>query len=188
MITTSTDHDRSAGTLRVLLAVHGGEATGWGLEARRILATWTAPSVRVLAVVDAPQPAFTSLLPAAARRHDAARRAWERLEQKRLQRLLDDLLPLVPGAPALAWVTTHADPGRTIAEDAATWRADVVLVGAAPPPGPFVSAVHERLIRHASCPVLVVPVPVAPRRRARVPVPALVVVRKGGHVAAGQEA
>jgi nucleotide-binding universal stress UspA family protein len=185
MTTTSTDHDRSAGAIRVLLAVHGGEPAGWGLEARRILATWSAPSVRVLAVVNAPRPAFTSLLPAAARRHQAAQRTWERLEEERLQHILDDLTPLLPDTAALAWIKdAHADPGRAIAEDAAAWRADIVLVGAAPAPGPFLGAVHERLIRHASCPVLVTPLPVAPRRPARVPAP----VRRRARVAAGQEA
>jgi nucleotide-binding universal stress UspA family protein len=185
MITMSTDHDRSAGAIRVLLAVHGGEPDGWGLEARRILATWSAPSVRVLAVVNAPRPVFTSLLPAAARRHQAALRTWERLEEERLQQTVDDLTPLLPGTPGIGWIKdVHADPGRAIAEDAAAWRADIVLIGAAPPPGLFFAAVHERLIHHASCPVLVTPVAVAPRRRARVPAP----VRRRARVAAGQEA
>jgi nucleotide-binding universal stress UspA family protein len=189
MTVTSTDHDRAAGALRVLLAVHGGEPAGWGLEVRRILATWSAPSIRVLAVVDAPRVSFTSLLPAAARRHHGASRAWARLEQERLQRLLDDLLPLLPGALAPTWIhAAQADPGRAIAEDAATWQADVVLVGAAPAAGPFLGAVHERLIRHAPCPVLVTPVPVAPRRRARVPAPAAARARRRAPVAAGQEA
>jgi nucleotide-binding universal stress UspA family protein len=141
--------------------------------------------VRVLAVVNAPRPAFTSLLPAAARRHQAAQRTWERLEEERLQQILDDLTPLLPGAAEIAWIRdVHGDPGRAIAEDADAWRADIALVGAAPAPGPFLAAVHERLIRHASCPVLVTPVPVAPRRRARVPSP----VRRRARIAAGQEA
>ena len=187
-MTITTDHDRLAGALRVLLAVHGEEAAGWGLEARRILATWSAPSIRVLAVVNAPRPAFTSLLPAAARRHQAAQRTWERLEEERLQQVLEDLTPLLPGAPAIAWIKDgHADPGRAIAEDAAVWRADLVLVGAAAAPRPLLGAVHERLIRHAPCPVLVTPVPITPRRRARVPAPAPSPTRRP-RLVAGQEA
>jgi nucleotide-binding universal stress UspA family protein len=189
MTVTSKDHHRSAGAVRVLLAVHGGEAAGWGLEAGRVVATWSAPAVRVVAVVDLPRPPFTSLLPAASRRHHASREAWRRVEQERLRRLLDDLTPTLPGTPDVAWVeAAHSDPGRAIAEYAATWGADVVLVGAAPAPGPWLGAVHERLIRHAPCPVLVTPVPVAPRRRARVPAPARALARGGQGVTAGQEA
>jgi nucleotide-binding universal stress UspA family protein len=189
MTVTSYDHDRSAGAIRVLLAVHGGEAAGWGLEARRALAMWTAPSVRLLAVVNVPRPPFTSLLPSAARRYHAAREAWQGLEEERLRRRLDDLTPTLPGAPDVAWINAApGEPGRAIAEYAATWGADVVLVGAAPAPGPWLRALHERLIHYASCPVLVTPVPVAPRRRARVPAPARALARGRRSVTAGQGA
>jgi nucleotide-binding universal stress UspA family protein len=186
MITTPDDHRRPADAMRVLLAVHGGEASGWGLEARRILATWNAPSVRVLAVVDVPRRSFRSLLPAAARRYRDALEAW--VESERLRRLVEGLLPMLPGVPEVAWVrAAHGDPGRTIADSAATWSADVVLIGAAAP-GLWLSAVHERLIRHASCPVLVTPVALVRGRRARVPSLTLTRARRRLGLLAGQEA
>ncbi|HEU4366915.1 MAG TPA: universal stress protein [Methylomirabilota bacterium] len=187
MTVTSEDRLRTGEATRVLLGVHGGEPAGWELEARRAIAMWGAPCVRILAVVDVPRPPFASLLPAAARRYHAAREAWHRAEQRRLQGLIDDLAPLLPGGCDLAWTTaTRSDPGRAIAEYAAAWGADVVLVGAAPAPGPWLGAVHERVIRHARCAVLVTPVSLAPRRRARVPAPARVLGRARRAVVAGQ--
>lgn len=189
MTVTSDDHARPERATRVLLAVHGGESPDWSLDVRQALARWNPTSLRILAVVTVPRPPFTSLLPSAGRRYHAAREAWRRIEQERLQRQIDALTPRLPGVADVAWAgADHGDPGRTIAEYAATWRADVVLVGAAPAPGPWLGAVHERLIRHASCPVLVTPVPVAPRRRARVPAPARALARERGSVVAGQEA
>jgi nucleotide-binding universal stress UspA family protein len=186
MIIAPDDHCRLAGAMRVLLAVHGGEASGWGLEARRILATWSAPSVRVLAVV-VPRRSFRSLLPAAARRYRDALEAW--VESERLRRLVEGLLPMLPGVPEVAWVrAAQGDPGRTIAESAVTWSADVVLVGAAAAPGLWLSAVHERLIRHASCPVLVTPVALVGGRRARVPSLTATRARRRLGRLAGQEA
>jgi hypothetical protein len=103
--------------------------------------------------------------------------------------VIDDLAPLLPRGSDLAWTTaTRSDPGRAIAEYAATWGADVVLVGAAPAPGPWLGAVHERLIQYAPCAVLVTPVSLAPRRRARVPAPARVLPCARRGVVAGQEA
>jgi len=187
MTVTSDDHARPEEITRVLLAVHGGESADWSLEVRRALALWATTAVRILAVLAVPRPPFTSLLPAAARRYHAARAAWLHLEREHRQRQIDALAPLLPGAPDVAWSrATHGDLGRAIADYAATWRADVVLVGGVAAPGPWLGAVHERLIRHAACPVLVTPVPVAPRRRARVPAPAL--GRSRPAVVAGQEA
>jgi nucleotide-binding universal stress UspA family protein len=125
--------------------------------------------VRVLAVVNVLRASFTSLLPVAARRYQAACADWQRLEGERLQRLLDDLTPLLPAAADVVWArSTGAELDRAIAEHAAGWSADVILIGAAPAAGPWLGAVHERLIRHAPCPVLVTPVAAPPRRTARV--------------------
>jgi nucleotide-binding universal stress UspA family protein len=186
---TSADGVRPGGATRVLLAVHGGEALDWGLAVRQALAICHATSVRILAVASVPRPSFTSLLPAAARRYRAARRAWLALEQERLQRQIDALTPLLPGIPDVTWINAdHGDPGRAISEYAVTWRADLVLVGAAEAVGLWVGSVHERLIRRAPCPVLVTPLPVAPRRGVGVLASAAAPARDRRPVAAGQEA
>lgn len=174
------DHYRQAS--RLLLAVHGGEPETWSADVARAVGLWGTAALRVLAVVSVPRPPLASLLPAAARRYHGAREAWRRLESERLQPSIDRLLERLPGGGEVVWATDgQSDPGRTIAEHAAAWRADAVLVGAAPAPGPWLGAVHERLIRHAPCPVFVMPAVSAPRRRARVPasVPAVVGPRRG---------
>jgi nucleotide-binding universal stress UspA family protein len=173
MTTTTFDHHRARGATRVLLAVHGGEPSTWAADVARTVSLWGTPALRILAVVTVPHPPFAGLLPSAARRYHGARAAWQRLEEQRLQPLIDRLLTHWPQAD-VAWASAQkSDPGRTIAEHAETWGADAILVGAAPPAGPWLGTVHERLIRHAPCPVLVVPVAPAPRRRARVLTPVL---------------
>jgi nucleotide-binding universal stress UspA family protein len=146
---------------RVLLAVHGHEAPTWPPEACRALSLWRNPVVRVLAVLDVPSPPLTALGRHAGRAYRAARTEWARLEAARLQPALDRLLPLLPaGVEVVHAPSVQGDPGRAIAQGAREWPADVVLVGA-PAPGVrrrlWPGAVHERVLRHAACPVLLTP-------------------------------
>ena len=145
---------------RVLLAVHGGEPSGWGLEARRVVAMWKQPTICILAILAVPCPPFTSLIPMAARKYRAARAGWEQAERERLQRVIDDVTVALPTPPDVAWVpVTFLDPGRAIAEHAMTWCADVLLLGATPSAGLWLGTVHDRVLRLANCPVLVLPRP-----------------------------
>jgi nucleotide-binding universal stress UspA family protein len=156
----SEDPDRSRPPTRVLLAVHGGEPAGWAREARRSVARWAQPSVRVLGLIGVPCPPFTSLIPVAARRYRAARSAWEDAERKRVQRVIDEIAPALPAGADVVWATvSYGDPGRAIAEHACTWGADVLLLAAAPAAGLWLGTVHDRVLRRARCPVLVTPVP-----------------------------
>jgi nucleotide-binding universal stress UspA family protein len=60
------------------------------------------------------------------------------------------------------WVpVSYGDPGRTIAEHARAWTADVVLMAMSPAAGPWLGAVHDRVVRSARCPVLLIPAPAA---------------------------
>jgi nucleotide-binding universal stress UspA family protein len=159
-LVTSNDRDRDQSLTRVLLAVHGGEPAGWGPEARRTVALWARPSVRVLGLVAVPCPPFTSLIPAAARRYRAARAAWADAERKRVQRVIDEIAPALPAEADVVWArVSYRDPGRVIAEHACMWAADVLLIAAAPAAGLWLGAVHDRVLRRARCPVLVTPVP-----------------------------
>jgi nucleotide-binding universal stress UspA family protein len=67
----------------------------------------------------------------------------------------------------------RADAGRTIADHAAACQADVIVVGRDPRSGltrGLVGAIHERVVQHATCAVLVTPAAAPPaRRRARTP-------------------
>ena len=158
--------------LRVLIAVHGRERVGWMAEACRVLARWSAPSVRVLAVLDVPAPPFTSLTPYARRRYAGARAAWRAQEEIRLQEMLEQLLPLLPRTVDVVRVAGPGDVARSIVHHAAAWPADVVVVGA-PVPGLrswlWPGTVHERVLRRMPCAVLVTapqptPAPTRPGR------------------------
>jgi nucleotide-binding universal stress UspA family protein len=165
-VTPVTFHDRArlVESTRALLAVHGGEPVGWGRETRRIVAMWAKPSVRVLAVIAVPCPPFTSLIPPAARMYRTARAAWRAAEEQRVQRVIDDIAPALPHDPDVVWVTvSYGDPGRTIAEHARAWAADVVLMAVTPSAGFWLGTVHDRVVRRAGCPVLLMPAPGASR-------------------------
>jgi nucleotide-binding universal stress UspA family protein len=165
-VTAVPSHDRAPllESTRVLLAVHGGEPEGWGREMRRTVALWANPSVRILAVLAVPCPPFTSLIPPAARMYRAARAAWRAAEEKRVQRAIDEITPALPRDPDIVWATvSYADPGRTIAEHARAWAADVLLMAVTPAAGLWLGAVHDRVIRRAGCPVLLTPAPDARR-------------------------
>jgi nucleotide-binding universal stress UspA family protein len=151
--------DRLQTATRILLAIHGGEPPGWARAARRTVGLWDSPSVRVLGLVAVPSPPFTSLIPAAARRYRAARTAWEDAERARVQRVIDAVTPALPGGVDVVWVrVSYTDPGRTITEHAQMWSAHVLLLAAPPTTGPWLGAVHDRVIRRARCPVLITPV------------------------------
>ena len=49
--------------MRILVAVHGHEPPNWARELPGVLPLSPGAVVRVLAVVDVPAPAFTSLTP-----------------------------------------------------------------------------------------------------------------------------
>ncbi len=164
-------HQPGGSTLRVLIAVHGYEPAEWGPATCRALSMWASPTVRVLAVLDPPSPPFTSLIPPARRAYHGALAEWGRQETARVQRVVDRVLQVLPSAPEVVRVpASHGDTGRTIAEYAGRWPADLIVV-AAPAPGAWSwllpGAVHERVVRNASCPVLIMPQPGAPGRRAR---------------------
>jgi len=155
---TTEDH-RSTVPLRVLVAVHGYEPSGWAEETSRLVSTWACPCVRVLGVLDVPTPPFTSLTGTARRAYGAARAQWTEIERARLD---GPIAALMPGLPRQAEVirtpASRGDIARTIAAQAHAWPADLAIVGA-PAPG-FRSwlrtgPVHERLVRLASCAVLV---------------------------------
>jgi len=153
--------------MRALIAVHGHEAAGWADELSRALPSLSDAVVRVLVVLDVPTPPFTSLTPTARRLHRAALASWRRLEEDRTRRSLDGLLAVLPtGVEVIHAPASHADPGRAIADHADEWQADLVALGTH---GPrplsrlLLGAVHERVVRHATCAVLVV----SPRATAR---------------------
>ena len=154
--------------MRALIAVHGHEAAGWAVEVSRALPSLSDAVVRVLVVLDVPTPPFTSLTPSARRLYQTALASCRRLAHDRTRHSLDELFTVLPkGVEVIRVPASHADPGRTIADHAAEWRADIVALGTHTPrplPRLLFGTVHERVVRHATCAVLVAP----PRAVARV--------------------
>jgi nucleotide-binding universal stress UspA family protein len=159
MTGVTIEERRSTVPLRVLVAVHGYEPPGWAEETCRLVSSWSCPSVRLLAVLDVPSPPFTSVTGAARRAYGAARAQWTEIEHARLEGPIATLRPGLPReAEVVRTPASRGDIARTIAAQAHGWPADLVIVGA-PAPG-FRSwlrtgPVHERLVRLASCAVLV---------------------------------
>jgi nucleotide-binding universal stress UspA family protein len=152
---------REATRARVLVAVHGHEPAGWVAEAVRAV---PRPSeLRIVTVLDTSVPAFTSLLPAARRRYAAAAAAERRTERERVSQNLDALLGAFAagagdGLDVRELQARDADPARAIAEHAAAWPADLVVVGRDVRSRALrmvLGAVHERVLRRASCTVVV---------------------------------
>lgn len=158
-------------SLRVLVAVHGYESAGWAQETCRVVSTWAAPSVRVLALLAVPNAPFTSLTGPARRAYGAALAEWTGIARKQLEAPLAALLPGLPPSAEVSTVRARGgDVARTIAEQASAWPADVIVVGG-PTPGLRswlrLGPVHERVLRRAHCTVLVTTPPLVEHRRAR---------------------
>jgi nucleotide-binding universal stress UspA family protein len=169
MTAVSEDRARTE-ALRVLVAVHGYEPSGWAREACRLLSRWDGACVRVLAALDVPNPPFTSLTGPARAAFDAARAQWAATERLRLQPAIDALLPALPGRPELDHVPGRGDLARAIAEAARAWSADVVVVGppsAGRPAWLRPGGVPARLLARAGCSVLVVAPPIDAGHAAR---------------------
>jgi len=157
--------------VNILVAVHGFEPSGWTNEVPRIIAAHGHTRLRVLMVLDTPPVSFTSLVPAARRRFEAALAETRQRETARVSATVGELITALPIPPEVQRVRAwRSDAGRSIVAHATLWSADVVIVGrdsrsrlqrAALDP------VHERVVRLAGCAVLVIPAPAVatPARR-----------------------
>lgn len=158
--------------LRVLLAVHGHEPTEWATRACRVVSEWKDARIRVLGVVDVPNPPLTVVIPPARRLYAAARSAWRADEAQRVQGVIDRVTRML--SRDVEVVCRQSSPrgfAHTIVNDASGWAADVVVVAAPTPmsgswwhPGPA----HGRLLRHGIGAVLAIPTVLEPRRTAHV--------------------
>jgi nucleotide-binding universal stress UspA family protein len=146
-----------ATTRKILIAMYGRETAGWAREVSRS-APRSGP-VRVLVVEEGSGPAFTSLLPVARRRFGAALTAWRQEVEGRRGAVLEALLPDLPESAEVVRVRSAGDLGRTIADAANAWPADVVLVGhdcRGAVERALTGRVHERVVRFAWSSVLVI--------------------------------
>jgi nucleotide-binding universal stress UspA family protein len=93
------------------------------------------------------------------------------LEEERARPTVDELRALLDDRLDVVTVPSrHADPGRVIAEHAAAWGADVVVVAqdtSSPLRRALFGAVDARVVRRAPCLVVVAPAPAETRVRPR---------------------
>jgi nucleotide-binding universal stress UspA family protein len=147
--------------VNILVAVHGHEPAGWTQEVPRVIAAHGSARLRLLMVLDTPPVAFTSLLPAARRRFDAALAETRQRDTTRVSATVGELIAALPVPPEIERVRAwRSDAARSIVDHAALWNADVVIVGRdgrSRIQRAGLEAVHERVVRLASCAVLVIP-------------------------------
>ena len=151
--------------MKILIATNGKEQAGWAAELPRLLPLSPGVTIRVLSLIDLPAVAFTSLTPWARRAYGAALAGRREAEEEAAQRAVDLIREAlsVPVETVRAHVT-DGRPERKIIEEANTWPADMVVIGAS---GAtwfqqlLLGGVDRLVARNASCPVLVV------RRRER---------------------
>lgn len=157
-------------SIRILVAAHGYEPAGWAAETGRVVSRWGGALVRLLSVLDVPCPPLTSPGPAARRLYGAARAAARNEARDRSRATVAALTAVLPRATEVVEVAAGRGPlGRTIAEHAGAWPADVVVVGPAAHrlrawlwPG----RVPAQVLARIPCAVLVT-VPPPPARPAR---------------------
>jgi nucleotide-binding universal stress UspA family protein len=149
--------------VNILVAVHGHEPAGWTREVPRVIAAHGFARLRLLMVVDTPPVAFTSLLPAARRRFDAALAESRQRDTTRVSAAVGELIATLPFPPEIQRVRAYrSDAARSIVDHATQWHADVVIVGRdgrSRMQRVGLEAVHQRLVRLATCAVLVIPAP-----------------------------
>src|SRR5262245_40185578 len=159
--------------VNILVAVHGHEPAGWTREVPRVIAAHGFARLRLLMVLDTPAVAFTSVLPAARRRFDAALAETRQRDATRVSATVGELISALPFPPGLQRVRAwRSDAARSIVAHATLWPADVVIVGRdgrSRFQRAGLDAVHERVVRLAECAVLVIPAPpvATPARRIR---------------------
>jgi nucleotide-binding universal stress UspA family protein len=160
---------------RVLIALHGHEPPDWAREVARAVPVAAADLVRLLVVHDVPTPAFTSLLPAARGRYQAALVSWQQLVEGQARLAVEQLRATLPAPPEVTHVPSRrADPGRVIAEHARTWTPDLLVVGRDARRGLarlLLGSVQDRVLDRATCAVLVTPAEQAARSGNASPTP-----------------
>jgi nucleotide-binding universal stress UspA family protein len=153
--------------VRVLIAMYGSEPAGWARQALSAVGPDRDLVARLLVVLDVPRPPFTSLTPWARRRFGAALAASHRLEEERARPIAEELRGLLHGRVDVAHEPSrNADPGGTIAQHAASWGADAVVVAqdrSSALRRALLGAVDARVARRAPCLVVVVPAAAAGR-------------------------
>lgn len=145
--------------MKILIATERNEQPGWVTELPRILPLSPGVTVRVLALIEVPTPAFTSLTPWARRAYGAALAGWRREEEAAVERSVEAVRhALNQPIEVVRALVKDGRPARKIVEEAEAWQADLVVLGASGATKVrqlLLGSVDLKVARHAPCAVLV---------------------------------
>jgi nucleotide-binding universal stress UspA family protein len=144
---------------RILVATDGSKTATMAVEEACKLARGTQARVRIVHVVDSPYAYADAWYPAGGVDVDAVDRTWRRAGQA----ILDQAAAQARAGEAALETALLERQGqrasRVIADDAARWGADVIVIGSHGRQGPeelLIGSVAEGVTRVAGVPVLLV--------------------------------
>jgi nucleotide-binding universal stress UspA family protein len=141
---------------RILIAVDEREAAGFAIQTAGLLADELGASVAFVHVIEACEPVVGELgMTVAEFRTGVRADALQLLKERALQ---------MPGSTRPEFIVREGDPATEILAAATDYEADLLVIGSAPHGRPaelFLVGTAEKIIRHASCPVMVVRQPPA---------------------------
>jgi nucleotide-binding universal stress UspA family protein len=136
---------------RILIAVDEGEASGFAIQAAGLLADTLGARVAFVHVVETCEPIVGELgMTVAEFRTGVRAEALQLLKERALQ---------MPGGVRPEFIVREGEPAAEILAAARDYEADLLVIGAAPHgrlAEIFMVGTAEKIIRHASCPVMVV--------------------------------
>jgi nucleotide-binding universal stress UspA family protein len=141
---------------RILIAVDEREAAGFAIQTAGLLADELGAGVAFVHVIEACEPVVGELgMTVAEFRTGVRADALQLLKERALQ---------MPGSTRPEFIVREGDPATEILAAATDYEADLLVIGSAPHgrlAELFMVGTAEKIIRHASCPVMVVRQPPA---------------------------
>jgi nucleotide-binding universal stress UspA family protein len=141
---------------RILMAVDEREAAGFAIQTAGLLADALGASVAFVHVIETCEPVVGELgMTVAEFRTGARADALQLLKERALQ---------MPGAARPDFIVREGDPATEILAAATDYDADLLVIGSAPHgrlAELFMVGTAEKIVRHASCPVMAVRQPPA---------------------------
>ena len=146
--------------MRVVIAIDPHADPGWVTEGIATFPLTDPLEVVLVSALDVPRPPLTSPGPAARRLYAGAIAGLRRDAAQCAEAVIEAMRPaLRPRAASVAVRIVDGRPGPTILDAAASWNADLILVGSngrGPIRRVLLGSVSDDVVRAAPCPVLVV--------------------------------
>ncbi len=144
--------------MRIVLGVDGSEGARWATALVGVLPFAPPVEVHMVAAVDVPEPAFTSLTPMARRAYGAARATTRREAEAAALKALEGAAEHLEGRAAISTQLKHGGAGTALVEAAALRRAELIAMGSrgiGPVKELLLGSVSHQVVRCAPCSVLI---------------------------------